>query len=72
MLFFERHQTRIHTILSDYGSEFAGRLVNLWAYANRVVMEYSRPTDNAWIELFIATLRDKCLNVHWLDDLTDA
>jgi len=38
---------RIHC---DNGSEFSGRLVDLWAYANKVVMEYSRPgkpTDNA-------------------------
>ena len=63
---------RIHC---DNGSEFAGRLVDLWAYTNGVVMEYSRPgkpTDNAIIESFNGTLRDECLNVHWFDDLTDA
>ena len=63
---------RIHC---DNGSEFAGRLVDLWAYANGVVMEYSRPgkpTDNAIIESFHGTLRDECLHVHWFDDLTDA
>ena len=63
---------RIHC---DNGSEFAGRLVDLWAYANGVVMEFSRPgkpTDNAFIESFNASLRDECLNVHWFDDLTDA
>ena len=63
---------RIHC---DNGSEFAARLVDLWAYTNGVVMEYSRPgkpTDNAWIESFNGTLRDECLNVHWFDDLTDA
>ena len=62
---------RIHC---DNGSEFAGRLVALWAYANGVVMEYSRQgklTDNAWIESFNSTLRDECPNLHWLDDLTE-
>ena len=62
-------------IQTDNGSEFAGRLVDLWAYANGVVMEYSRPgkpNDNAWTESFNGTLRDECLNVHWFDDLTDA
>ena len=62
---------RIHC---DNGSEFAGHLVDPWAYANRVVMEYSRPgkpTDNAWIESFNGTLRDECVNVHRFDDLTD-
>ena len=62
-------------IYCDYGSEFVGRLVDLWAYANGVVMEFSRPgkpTDNAFIESFNGSLRDECLNVHWFDDLTDA
>ena len=58
-----------------YGSEFAGRLVDLGAYANGVVMEFSRPgkpTDNTFIESFNGRMRDECLNVHWFDDLTDA
>lgn len=62
-------------IYCDNGSEFCGRLVDLWAYANGVVMEFSRPgrpTDNAYIESFNGTLRDACLNLHWFDDLTDA
>lgn len=62
-------------IYCDNGSEFSSRLVDLWAYANKVVMEFSRPgkpTDNAFIESFNGTLRDECLNVHWFDDLTDA
>jgi putative transposase len=59
----------------DNDSEFSSRLVDLGAYANKVVMEFSRPgkpTDNAFIESFNDTLRDECLNVHWFDDLTDA
>ena len=51
------------------------RLVDLWAYANGVVMEFSqprKPTDNAFIESFNGSLRDECLNVFWFDDLTDA
>ena len=62
-------------IYCDNGSEFAGRLVDLWAYANQVTLEFSRPgkpTDNAYIESFNGSLRDECLNVHWFDDLTDA
>ena len=64
--------SRVHC---DNGSEFAGRLVDLWAYANKVTMEFSRPgkpTDNAFIESFNGTLRDECLNVHWFDDMKDA
>jgi transposase InsO family protein len=30
------------------------------------------PTDNAFIESFNGSLRDECLNVHWIRDLTDA
>ena len=63
---------RIHC---DNGSEFSGRLVDLWAYANKVTMQFSRPgkpTDNAFIESFNGSLRDECLNVHWFADLTDA
>ena len=40
-----------------------------------VTMQFSRPgkpTDNAFIESFNGSLRDECLNVQWLDDLTDA
>ncbi len=62
-------------IYCDNGSEFAGRLVDLWAYANKVTLEFSRPgkpTDNAYIESFNGSLRDECLNVHWFEDLTDA
>ena len=62
-------------IYCDNGSEFAGRLVDLWAYANQVTLEFSRPgkpTDNALIESFNGSLRDECLNVHWFRYLTDA
>jgi len=62
-------------IYCDNGSEFSGRLVDLWAYGNKVTLEFSRPgkpTDNAFIESFNGSLRDECLNVHWFQDLTDA
>jgi putative transposase len=62
-------------IYCDNGSEFSGRMVDLWAYANKVTLEFSRPgkpTDNAYIESFNGSLRDECLNVHWFDNLTDA
>ena len=62
-------------IYCDNGSEFSGRLMDLWAYTNKVVLEFSRPgkpTDNAFIESFNGSLRDECLNVHWFEDLTDA
>ena len=39
-------------IFCDNGSEFHGRLVDMWAYQNQVSLEFSRPgkpTDNAHI-----------------------
>lgn len=62
-------------IYCDNGSEFSGRSVDLWAYANQVILEFSRPgkpTDNAFIESFNGSLRDECLNTHWFSSLTDA
>ena len=62
-------------IYCDNGSEFQSRLVDLWAYTQKVKLEFSRPgkpTDNAHIESFNGSLRDECLNVHWLTSLGDA
>ena len=50
-------------------------MVDLWAYANKVTLEFSRPgkpTDNAYIESFNGSFREECLNVHWFESLTDA
>lgn len=62
-------------IYCDNGSEFQSRLVDLWAYTQKVQLEFSRPgkpTDNAHIESFNGSLRDECLNIHWFGSLTDA
>jgi len=62
-------------IFCDNGSEFQSRLVDLWAYTQKVQLEFSRPgkpTDNAHIESFNGSLRDECLNVHWFTSLADA
>ena len=56
-------------------SEFVSRLVDLRAYANGMVMEYScpgKPTGNATIESFNGTRQDECSSADWLDNLTDA
>jgi putative transposase len=48
-----------------YGPEFAGRLLEHWAYLNGVEIDFSRPgkpTDNVFIEAFNARLRAECLN----------
>jgi putative transposase len=47
----------------DNGSQFTSKEVDLWAYANNVVLDFSRPgkpTDNAFIDQ------------HWFLDIDDA
>jgi putative transposase len=59
----------------DNGSEFSGRLLDLWAYHHKVRIDFSRPgkpTDNCYVETFNGSLRDECLNVHWFETMEDA
>lgn len=59
----------------DNGPEFISRDLDLWAYANKVILDFSRPgkpTDNAFIESFNSRLRQECLNQHWFLSLNDA
>jgi len=63
------------TIRVDNGSEFISRDLDLWAYANDVTLDFSRPgrpTDNGFIEAFNSKLRAECLNAHGFMDLADA
>ena len=63
------------TIRVDQGTEFVSRDLDLWAFANGVTLDFSRPgkpTDNAFIEAFNARLRSECLNAHWFMSLPDA
>lgn len=59
----------------DNGSEFAGKVMDRWAYENGVELDFSRrgtPTDNALVESFNGRLRQECLNAHWFLSLADA
>jgi putative transposase len=59
----------------DNGSEFISKDLDLWAYWQKVKLDFSRPgkpTDNAFIESFNARLRQECLNEHWFMNLDDA
>ena len=59
----------------DQGSEFISRDLDLWAYQNDVILDFSRPgkpTDNAFIESFNGKFRAECLNTHWFMSLDDA
>ena len=63
------------SIRVDNGSQFTSREFDLWAYANGVILDFSRPgkpTDNAFIESFNARVRLECLNQRWFLDLDDA
>jgi len=62
-------------VFCDNGSEFSGRIFDLWAYHHHVQIDFSRPgkpTDNAFIESFNKSFRVECLNAHWFESLTDA
>jgi putative transposase len=63
------------TIRVDQGSQFTSKELDLWAYANGITLDFSRPgkpTDNAYVESFNATVRLECLGRHWFLDLDDA
>ena len=58
-----------------YGTEFTSKVLDQWAYANGVKLDFSRlwkPTDNAFIESFNGRVRQECLNENWFLSLADA
>jgi putative transposase len=62
-------------VFVDNGSEFSGKIFDLWAYHHKVAIDFSRPgkpTDNCFIETFNGSLRDECLNVHWFETIDEA
>lgn len=62
-------------ITVDNGPEFAGRVLDAWAYARGVRLHFidrGKPTQNAYIESFNGRLRDECLNEHWFTSLPAA
>ena len=45
------------------------------AFANGITLDFSRPdkpTDNAYVESFNASVRLECLGQHWFMDMDDA
>jgi transposase InsO family protein len=56
-------------------SQFTSKELDLWAYANGITLDFSRPgkpTDNAYVESSNAAVRLECLGQHWFLDLGDA
>ena len=62
-------------ITIDNGPEFAGRVLDEWAYRKGVKLNFIRPgkpIENACAESFIGRLRDECLNENWFISLNHA
>ena len=62
-------------LFCDNGSEFTSHAMDLWAYQNGAKIDVSRPskpTDNAFVESFHGTFRNKCLNTHWFMNLKES
>ena len=59
----------------DNGPEFAGRVLDAWAYGKGVRLDFiapGKPTENGLMESFNGKFRDECLNQHWFGDLHEA
>ena len=70
-----RIRSKPRSIRVDNGPEFAGRLLDQWAYLNKVELDFSRPgkpADNAYIEAFNGRLRQEWLNASWFLSMADA
>lgn len=66
---------RPELVVVDNGPEFAGQVMDAWAYQRGVRLQFidpGKPIQNAYIESFNGKFRDECLNQHWFVDLEDA
>ena len=62
-------------ITMDNGPEFAGKMLDEWAYRKGVKLNFIRPgkpIENAFAESFNGRLRDECLNTNWFMNLKHA
>ena len=69
------HRGKPSWIQVNNGTEFTSRSMDLWAYLNKVKLDFSRPgkpTDNAFIESFNGKFRAECLNENGFLSLADA
>jgi putative transposase len=63
------------SITVDNGPEFAGQMLDTWAYEANVHLSFIRPgkpNENAYIESFNGKFRDECLNEHWFVTMAQA
>jgi transposase InsO family protein len=57
-----------------YGTEFASKAMDGWAYRHSVQLNFirpGRPVENSYIESFNGRLRDECLNVEVFFSIVD-
>jgi len=63
------------TIQCDNGTEFTSRALDYWAWSHGVQLDFSRPgkpTDNATIESFNASVQRECLSEHYFSTVAEA
>jgi putative transposase len=63
------------SLVMDNGPEFAGRVLDAWAYQRGIHLDFIRPgkpVENCFVESFNGKFRDECLNQHWLVSLDEA
>jgi putative transposase len=63
------------SITVDNGPEFAGKILDEWAYNRKLRLHFiepGKPQQNAYIESFNGRFRDECLNEHWFLSMRQA
>ncbi len=63
------------SIRVDQGPEFISKDLDLWAWMNGVILDFSRPgkpTDNAFAEAFNGKVRAECIDQNWFLSVEDA
>jgi putative transposase len=56
------------SITSDNSPEFAGKILDEWAYTHGVHINFiapGKPTQNCFVWSFNGRFQDECLNEHW-------
>ncbi len=62
-------------ITVDTGPECAGQVLDAWAYAQHVTLDFiepGKPAQNGYLESCNGKFRDECLTVHWFVSLAHA
>ena len=63
------------SITIDNGPEFAGKVLDAWAYRKGLKLHFiepGKPQQNCYIESFNGKFRDECLNEHWFVSMRHA